>query len=69
MEKLKKYCAKNGYEFGQNCGGGITIYVPLDEADKVIKFIKKLAGVAYDTKQAWCNYPCRFKMLPVFELT
>ena len=69
MEKIKKYCVKNGYEFGKRTGGGIIIYVPYNESTKVIKYIKRIAGVTYDQMNAWVNYPCGFKMLPVVELT
>lgn len=69
MEKLKKYCVKNGYEFAPNCGGGTTIYAPLKDSERVIKFIKRIPGVAYNPLEAWSNYHCGLKMLPVFGLS
>jgi hypothetical protein len=69
MEKLKKYCTKNGYEFDPNCGGGITIYAPLNESEKIIKYIKKIPEVTYNPLKAWCNFYCSFKMLPVYSLS
>lgn len=66
MEKLKKYCTKNGYEFAPNGGGGITIYAPLEASERIINYIKKIPGVVYNPLKAWSNYACGFKMLPVF---
>ncbi|WP_075364218.1 hypothetical protein [Desulfosporosinus metallidurans] len=69
MEKLKKYCTKNGLEFSPNCDGGITIYVPIKDSERVIKYIKRIPGVSYNPLESWSNYACGFKMLPVFGLS
>ena len=68
VEKLKKYCEKNGYEFAPNCGGGITIYAPFDDSERVIKFIKRIPRVAYNPLESGSNYALGLKILAVFEL-
>ena len=68
MEKLKKYCSENGYEFDPNCGCGITIYVPFDDAERVIKYIERTPGVVYSPSESGNNYNLGLKILAVFEV-
>lgn len=66
MDRLRSYCARNGYEVMQNHGGGITIIAPFEKRTQIVRYFQKLKGVSYNELESWCNHDYTYKMMPVF---
>ena len=66
MDKLIKYCCKNNIEYQANCGGGITLFCPVGQAEKVKIYIKTHTNVKYNPLKDWCNWDYTIRCMPCF---